>query len=45
MFRLALRYIFIIILTNRHANNSANMFNSDSANKVTSGSVNIFTKS
>ena len=42
---LALRYIFIIVLTNRLADNSANMLNSDSANMFGSDSVNIFTRS
>ena len=39
---LALRHVFITVLTNRLANNSANMFNSYSANMFNSDSVNIF---
>ena len=39
---LALRYIFIIVLTDRLANNSVNMFNSASANMFTSDWNNVF---
>ena len=41
MSMLVLRYLFSTVLTNRLANNSANMFNSDSAYMFNSKSVNI----
>ena len=42
MSMLVLRYMFITVLTNRLANNSANLFNSDWAYMFNSESVNIF---
>ena len=42
MFMLALRYMFIVILTNRLTNNSSNMFNSNPVNMLTSASANMF---
>ena len=45
MLMLALRYMFITVVTNRLANNSANVFNSDLANMFNSDLVNIFTRS
>ena len=43
MFMLALRYMFITVSTDRPANNSANMFHSDSANISTRSQASMFT--